>query len=228
MEQEIWKEVSEFVGIYEVSNTGKVRCIDRDIIRSNGRPTIVKGRELYMGVDKYGYRIVQFNVNRKRYVRKVHRLVYEAFIGRTEKGLVIDHIDNNKMNNNADNLQQVTNRINVSKDRNRILPTGVYKNSDGRGYRTVFQADNINIYIGTFKTIQEAESEYEKALHNYNTLGIMPEKVVQRNVFNKGMKICPVCGISKPISDYYIASKNKGTRHAKCKKCIIEYNKSRN
>ena len=101
MAQEIWKEVNEFLGIYEVSNTGKVRCIDRKIVRSNGRPTSIKGRELSIGLDKDGYHIVQFNVDCKRYVRKVHRLVYEAFIGKTEKGLVIDHIDNNKMNNNV-------------------------------------------------------------------------------------------------------------------------------
>ena len=214
MAQEIWKEVNEFLGIYEVSNTGKVRCIDRKIVRSNGRPTSIKGRELSIGLDKDGYHIVQFNVDCKRYVRKVHRLVYEAFIGKTEKGLVIDHIDNNKMNNNVDNLQQITNRINVSKDRNRIdnLPTCVYKNISGKGYRVNFQADNIKVYVGTFKTAREAECVYKKVLINYNAFGTMPEKIVQRNMVDKGMKICPSCGINKPIKEYYIASKAKGTR----------------
>lgn len=229
MEKEIWKEVIGFSGIYEVSNTGKVRSIDRRIVRSNGRTTILKGKELNFSLDKDGYRFIQFNVNNKRYIRKIHRLVYGSFIGKLEKGLVIDHIDNDKNNNNVSNLQQITNRLNVSKDSKKKynLPTCVYKNSKGGSFRTNFQVDNINIYIGTFKTIEDADHAYKKALIEYNALGVIPEKIVQRNMVENGMKICPACGINKPLNEYYIANKTKGTRHAKCKKCIIEYNRKR-
>lgn len=126
MEAEIWKNVKGFEGIYEVSNTGKVRCIERTVIRRNGRPLKIKGGEMYIGKDRYGYPIVNFNVNKKRYLKKVHRLVYESHIGDINPFLVVDHKDNDKTNNHASNLQQITGRLNTSKDRVKLLglPTG--------------------------------------------------------------------------------------------------------
>lgn len=227
MTKEIWKEVSEFTGVYEVSNKGQVRSIDRVVIRSNSRPINVSGQNLSIGMDKDGYSIVQFNVSGKRYIRKVHRLVYEAFNGRLKKGLVIDHIDNDRTNNKADNLQQITNRLNVSKDRVRNLPTGVYKNTHGGGYRAQFQADGTSAYIGTFKTVKEASDAYKDALLQYSNSGITPETLSQRNVVTKGLKVCPMCKVKKKINEFYWANKKEGKRHAKCKECLKAYNKNR-
>lgn len=224
MESEIWKEVKGFEGIYEVSNAGKVRCIERTVIRRNGRPLRIKGGEMYIGEDRYGYQIVNFNVNKKRYVKKVHRLVYESHIGYVNPYMVIDHIDNNRKNNNVNNLQQITGRINTSKDRVKILnlPTGVFKNSSGTGYKAIIQIDNKTNYIGTYKTIKEADEAYKSVLSKN---GI--NRKIQRNTFQGGFKICPMCGESKKEDDFYWANKKRGVRHSKCKRCLVKYNRDK-
>ena len=222
MEAEVWKSVKGFEGIYKVSNTGKVRCIERTVIRRNGRPLKIKGGEMYIGKDRYGYSIVNFNVNKKRYLKKVHRLVYESHIGDVNPTLVVDHIDNNKTNNHASNLQEITGRLNTSKDRVKLLglPTGVYKNKNGMGYKVTIQKNGKAIYIGTYQTIEDARFAYKNALNG----NVETARNTQRNGFKNGFKKCPTCGLTKKEDDYYWASKKRGVRHSKCKECLIKYN----
>jgi hypothetical protein len=220
MTNEVWKGINEFKGFYEVSSNGRVRSIDRLVIRSNGRPMNIKGKEIRIGKDKDGYSIVQLYIKGRAYIRKVHRLVYEAFNGELAKDLVVDHIDNDKTNNAKENLQQITGRLNVSKDRKRNLPTGVYKNMHGNGYKVQFQADNTSVYVGTFGSIKEASDIYKKSLSNYKKTGHLPTPVVQRNTINDGKKVCPMCGVEKSLDSFYWANKKKGLRHSRCKECL--------
>lgn len=92
MEQ--WKDIKGFEGLYRVSNTGKVFSIRRNIM--------LKGK-----IDKYGYEAVVL-WNGKNNYRTVHRLVAEAFVSKVEGCNVVNHLDCNKRNNNADNLEWTT------------------------------------------------------------------------------------------------------------------------
>jgi len=58
---------------------------------------------------------MRFNVGKKRYL--CHRAVYEAFHGPIEEGCVIDHIDGNRLNNNLENLQAITQSENTKRGR---------------------------------------------------------------------------------------------------------------
>jgi hypothetical protein len=222
MSKEVWKEVVEFADSYEVSNKGNVRSVDRVVIRSNGRPITVNGKDISIMPDKDGYSIVQLYKDGRRYVRKVHRMVYEAFVGELSKDLVIDHRDNDKSINSVENLQQVTNRFNVSKDRKRSLPTGVYLNANGGGFKVQFQANNVSVYIGTYSTIKSANKAYKDALKGYKEKGVMPTEKIQRHSVIDGKKICSLCFVEKPMTDYYWANKSKGLKHSKCKECYKE------
>lgn len=65
-----------------------------------------------------GYYTVSISFNNKKRILYIHRLVYETYKGSLNEGLVIDHIDRNKLNNNVDNLRQVTiseNSLNVER-----------------------------------------------------------------------------------------------------------------
>jgi hypothetical protein len=69
------------------------------------------GKILKLLDDRRGY----YRVDIKGKHRKVHQLVAERFLpGPTEPGLVIDHIDRNRQNNNASNLRWVTKSVNSS------------------------------------------------------------------------------------------------------------------
>lgn len=65
---------------------------------------------------KYKYVVFANNNYRRKFL--VHRLVYEAFNGKIPDGYTIDHIDQNPLNNNIDNLQCITKQENIAKAEN--------------------------------------------------------------------------------------------------------------
>lgn len=110
---EIWKSVLGYEGIYEVSNLGNVRSIDRVVKSSNGSECFRKGKLLAKTLDKDGYQTVhlmQFGVGRRS---KIARLVSIAFIPNPLEKPEINHIDFDRTNNCVSNLEWVTHKENI-------------------------------------------------------------------------------------------------------------------
>ena len=72
-----------------------------------------RGKPLCQWNDNMGYKQVVLYKNGKRYYKRVHRLVYEAFYGKIKDKLIVNHIDENKNNNNVNNLEVITNAQNI-------------------------------------------------------------------------------------------------------------------
>ena len=100
----IWKPVLSYEGLYEVSNTGRVRSCTKTISSYGGRRYIKPGRELKLIPDKDGYGRVNLSKNGTAKRKHVHVLVLEAFGGPRPGGCVCRHLDGNPKNNNAENL----------------------------------------------------------------------------------------------------------------------------
>lgn len=66
----------------------------------------------YSGNPSYQYKTFSFNGESRSYL---HRVIWEAFYGPIPKGLVVDHIDGDRMNNSIDNLQLLTRAANSRK-----------------------------------------------------------------------------------------------------------------
>ena len=97
---EQWKDITGYEGIYQVSDHGRVRSLDRTICNGRKRKSqILKG-----GSHRQGYSNVLLYRDRKRQSRLVHRLVLEAFTGPRPEGMVTRHLDGNHTNNHIDNL----------------------------------------------------------------------------------------------------------------------------
>lgn len=99
-----------FEGLYEVSNTGDVKSVERDIL--NGGRLQHKKERILKPNRTSSHLMVVLCKDGNMYPRLVHRLVAEAFVPNPENKPVVDHIDTNPRNNNAENLRWVTTREN--------------------------------------------------------------------------------------------------------------------
>lgn len=100
---ERWKDIEGYEDLYQISNTGKVRSLDRYIkIGQNRR--IKKGQIIKVPIKK-GYYQVRLSKNGKRKSFNVHRLVAKAFIPNPNNLPQVNHKDENKLNNNMQNLE---------------------------------------------------------------------------------------------------------------------------
>ena len=138
---EEWRPVIGFEGLYEVSNTGKIRSLDRAITYSRGQGFFekrVRGVLLKPGLTSVGYPSVV--LGRKHGTALVHRVVAEAFIGPRPEGHEVRHKDGTRDNNCAENLEYGTRRDNVSDARRHGT---LYRGHDNRRKVPHSEYDNI-------------------------------------------------------------------------------------
>lgn len=111
---EQWKPVAGYEGIYEVSDQGRVRSLDRTIVYRDGRVWRAKGKMLNPSRAKDGgYPVVVLSQHSKRAHHYVHRLVLETFVGPPPEGMECRHMDGNPENNTVENLRWGTRYENI-------------------------------------------------------------------------------------------------------------------
>lgn len=111
---EVWRDIEGYEGLYQVSSEGRVKSLERTFIDKIGRERYVKERILKPGVDRYGYLLVTLYAGGKRKKLKVHRLVCQAFHDNPGNKPCVNHIDENKTNNAASNLEWCTYEENIN------------------------------------------------------------------------------------------------------------------
>ena len=115
--EEIWKAVEGYEGIYEVSNLGRVRSLDQLVPYTSRWGTVAyrptKGKVLTQRRIHGGYMGVLFKVQGHTEMKLVHRLVAAAFVPNPQNLETVNHKDEDKQNNRADNLEWMTRGDNV-------------------------------------------------------------------------------------------------------------------
>ena len=160
MEKEVWKSIPNYEGLYEVSSLGRVKSL-----RFNKEKILSQGLARYCNV-------VLWN-NNKGITRTVHQLVAESFLGHNPNGmkLVVDHINDDKLDNRLENLQIVTTRENAYKTQGKYTSKykGVWFNKRTNKYEAhIWSELRVNKRIGQYNTELEASNAYQEYLKKIN------------------------------------------------------------
>ena len=151
---EIFKDLPDYDGVYQVSNFGNVKSLK-----------FGEGRILKPGINSRGYLQVVLSKDCKKKGIKVHQLVAMAFLGHKPDGMnsVVDHIDNNPLNNHVDNLQIISNRENSSRGKKDV---GIHWHKHANKWQAQINIGGKVIHLGLFTDKQEGLDQYQKALDN--------------------------------------------------------------
>lgn len=166
---EIWKDIPDYEGLYQVSNLGNVKSLSRIILRHGKYPFLSKELILKAGIYKTGYRYVILQNKRNMKSFTIHCLVAKAFLNHKPDGtrkIVIDHINNIKWDNRLENLQLITHRQNTSKDKKNTSSkyTGVSFDKEKNKWKSCININKKLKHLGYFKNEYDAHLEYQKAL----------------------------------------------------------------
>lgn len=153
---EEWRDVPEFDGLYQVSNLGRVKSLDRIIKRSNGKILPLKGRLLKPETDKNGYQLVHLSKDGEGKKFLVHRLVYIAFNGEIPEGMEVNHINEVKSDNQIENLNLMTHAENVNWGTRNQRSAKARINHPIRSKPVVGYDEKDNVVV-TFPSASEAE-----------------------------------------------------------------------
>lgn len=150
---EQWKPIKNFEGLYEVSNMGRFRSVYKyknTIVRS-GSPAVVSVRPklLYLNKAHSGYYHVVLHKDAKRYEYTAHRLVALHFCEGYKRGYVVNHKDEDKSNNRADNLEWCTELY------NHRYGTAIQRVAESN-WKKVAQYDLAGNLIATYDSAKEA------------------------------------------------------------------------
>lgn len=178
---ENWIDVIGYEGLYMVSDMGNVKSVPRTFNCINGQVRYIDGRVLKLTTDKLGYKYITLYIPHvSKSTKSVHRIVYESFKGKTD--LIIDHIiEGNPSDNRLGNLQAITQRENVSKNRlQRFKKTSKYigvsfdknKPEQQKRWKAHIHYNKKSRSLGRYKTEDEAAAVYQNALHDLLTTGV--------------------------------------------------------
>lgn len=142
---EVWKDIKNYEGLYQISNLGRVKSFPRKGTQTK------EERILKYKYDKKGYCCVSLH-NKKPKPFKVHRLVAMAFIENKEGKVQVNHIDGDKKNNRVDNLEWCTN----GENQKHAYKIGLQKSTRKKKIK---QYDLNNNFIKMWESITQASKE---------------------------------------------------------------------
>lgn len=164
---EEFRDVPGYEGCYQVSNFGNLKSLPRVVLCKNGVKKNIKGIMKSQTLNKSrGYYYYSLQKDGKTKTIATHVLVAMGFLGHKQTGcidLCVDHIDNNKLNNNISNLQVISHRENMAKDRTGTSKhTGVCWHKSNRKWYASISINGKTVNLGSYEDELDAKHAYDR------------------------------------------------------------------
>lgn len=163
-EEEKWRDIAGYEGMYQISNLGRVKSLERQMkLNLNKDKNMIKKEKILKpgktGI-RHNYLGVELLKKSKQKHKYIHRLVAETFIPNPENKPQVNHIDGNKLNNCIKNLEFCSHKHNIQEAWNLNLISRVRKK--GKEHHrsiAVIQYDKDGNYIREWECIRQVEKE---------------------------------------------------------------------
>lgn len=158
MIEEEWFDIPNYENIYKINKKAEIKNSQERILKPS--------------LNTSGYLKTCLTNNKVKKYFMIHQLMGLTFLKDyklKQNKFIIDHLDNNKLNNNLENLRIVSFRENVSKDRKNKTSkyTGVSKNKINKKYLVYINTTGKNKYLGSFENEEDAAKAYNFELKKY-------------------------------------------------------------
>lgn len=163
MENEVWKDVVGYEGIYKISSKGRLKSLDMITRGKNKSIRKVKGKILKPSISK-GYECTMLQNKGKKSIR-IHRLVALAFLDNPTNKKCVNHINGIRDDNRVANLEWCSHRENtVHSEKTKGKFTSKYRGVSWDKYNKKWKAhirlNKKQIHIGYFKTEESAKQAH--------------------------------------------------------------------
>ena len=166
LEKEIWVDVKEYEGLYQVSNLGRIKSLYRVVVRK-GRNYTISEKILKSTLGEF-YSVVGLYKNGKLKTFRIHKLVAIHFLENPENKATVNHINGIKTDNRVCNLEYSTHRENTNhyfKSNDNDKQCGVFFDKKAKKWRAQITFNKQQIHLGTFsdkKDAHKARVKFEK------------------------------------------------------------------
>ena len=182
--EEIWKNIQEYEGIYQISNLGRIKAVQRKVRNSSvGGFRNLPEKILKTRIEN-GYYSLTLNKGVKQLFICIHRLVAIAFIPNPENKRCVNHLDGNKLNNNVNNLKWSTHSEN-EKHAYQIGLKISHRVSINQGEKSSFSKLKENQVIEIYYLNEKRKELAKKYNVNQSSIDNIKNKKTWKHILNK-------------------------------------------
>lgn len=112
-QEEIWKPIKGYEGLFEISNKGRVKSLEKYVSQGTFLRHVPE-HILSVYINAYGYPCISLRKKGKKQNKLIHRLLMEAFVPNPENKPDVDHLNGDKMDFRLENLKWVSPKENMN------------------------------------------------------------------------------------------------------------------